>query len=163
MFKGVLAGTHPVTYQVVVSVPDPDAHGVGVAIGEDVYALDANPSVPLLYSGTAPSDKPYRYVILDQKQGNIVHFEPFERPPIENANHTFHETYGRPWNKISLPSLPHIYNFRYGSSSPSSRLFEEGTIATIHIEANDADIQRMHANKFDKDLAKVHANMTYIR
>lgn len=169
-------GVHPVTYSVIANPPSIN-NVVGVAMGKDVFALQASETVPMLYTGTGPSSDPYRYVILDNNN-NIVHFEPFERPAIEHSGQSFYETYGRPWNKLTLPTIPQLYDFNTstGHSEPlpkdhrasivdpaECRLFEEGTIATIHLEADDAQVKAMHLNKMEKKAARVEGRLTYIR
>ncbi|KAG0180597.1 hypothetical protein DFQ29_000355 [Apophysomyces sp. BC1021] len=153
------AASSAVTYRAVVNPPDP-AHTVGVAVGTDVYAMEADPRIPLLYAGRAPGQAPYRYVILDTSK-TIIDFEKFERPAIEQANQTFNEVFGRPWNKLSLFTLPQLYPFEPNDSG-LSKLYEEGGVATLHFEGSDSDIRDMHTNKMERKLS-VNGRLTYIR
>ncbi|KAI8144535.1 coth protein-domain-containing protein [Fennellomyces sp. T-0311] len=165
---------HPVTYKVVISPPNAESI-VGVAIGQDIYGLSPDPKVPMLYTGTGPSSQPYRYVILDNT--TLTHYERFERPAIEKASQTYYEFYGRPWNKLAIPSIPRVYDFHpkgIESVAPvedpyaavndpaASDLFQDGIVATIHFKADDSLVQAMHTKKFDKLSAKVTGDMTYI-
>ncbi|KAF7730857.1 hypothetical protein EC973_001375 [Apophysomyces ossiformis] len=148
-----------VTYRALVNPPDP-SHTVGVAVGEQVYAMEPDPEISMLYTGQAPGQVPYRYVIMDTSK-TILDFERFERPGIEQANMTFNEVFGRPWNKLSLFSLPQIYPFE--PSDPGlSKLYDDGTIATLHFEGSEADIREMHTNKMEKKLS-VSGKLSYIR
>ena len=170
-----ITGSHAVTYQVVISPPNVENNIVAVAIGQDIYGLEADPNIPMLYKGIGPSSEPYRYVILDNDQNKaIIHYEQFERPAIQEAVETFHETYGRPWNKLHIPPIPRVYDFDSSHLNPvndpfapvddpaASELFQEGTIATIHFKVDEDEAQEMHTKKFDKK-AKVKGDMTFIR
>ncbi|KAL0081764.1 hypothetical protein J3Q64DRAFT_1186909 [Phycomyces blakesleeanus] len=115
----------------------------------------------MLYVGRGPSESHYRYVILDSPETkNMIDFEKFERPAIIHADATFNEVFGRPWNLLRLDSLPTLYEPRVPNNTPS-RLFEDGTIATMHFEANEDEIAEMHANKLKK--IKVSGRLTYIK
>lgn len=160
-----------IQYHVVAT---PQAEGkLGVTVDQDIYPLEADPNVPLLYSGRAPGGKEYRYVTLGAAD-EILDTEAFDRPAMYEAKETYNEVYGRPWNKIFLPELPQVYDFDSRNKAPlqgnatvqdpaKNDLFEEGTIATIHITADEEDIQAMHANKMDKKAARMDAKLTYIR
>ncbi|KAI9320767.1 coth protein-domain-containing protein [Dichotomocladium elegans] len=161
-----LQNLRSITYQVIVDPSELDGNTVGVALGSKVYQLNSHPVVPMLYTGTGPSSsKPYRYVILRNSSLDIVQSEPFERPPIEHASHTFYETYGRSWNKINLPDLPQVYPFSEINQTEldpaASPLYEDGTIATLHFQIDDDELQLLHAKKSDKEL-KVQGTMTYL-
>ncbi|KAI9252412.1 coth protein-domain-containing protein [Phascolomyces articulosus] len=167
--------SHPVTYQVVISPPDAKTNTVGVAIGQDVYGLEPDPKVPMLYKGIGPSSQPYRYVILDNNENkSILHYERFERPAIQEATETFHEMYGRPWNKLHIPPMPRVYDFDSSNLDPvedpyapiddpaASELFQEGTIVTLHFKVDEEDAQQMHTQKFDEKKSKIRGDMTFI-
>ncbi|KAG2219553.1 hypothetical protein INT45_013212 [Circinella minor] len=170
----ILNESHPVTYQVVISPPDVNQNIVAVAIGQDIYGLHPDPMIPMLYKGVGPSSEPYRYVILDNHQNkDIIHYEQFERPAIQEAKETFHETYGRPWNKLHIPSIPRVYDFDSSHLNPvndsfapvedpaASELFQEGTIATLHFKMDEENAQELHTNKYDKKV-KIKGDMTFI-
>lgn len=127
----------------------------------------------MMYVGTGPRAREYRYVILDNASSrNIIDFEPFTREGIRSADETYNEVYGRSWNRLHLPELPQVYSFfnKHDERDPAdSKLFEEGQIATLHIRADEDEVQGMHANKLqkgekngEKKDEKVHASMTYI-
>ncbi|ORY94137.1 coth protein-domain-containing protein [Syncephalastrum racemosum] len=156
-------------------VANPQADGkLGVTVDQDIYPLEADPNVPLLYSGRAPGGKEYRYVTLGAAD-EILDTETFDRPAMYEAKDTYNEVYGRPWNKIFLPELPQLYDFDSRNKAPligssnqtvkdpaKNDLFEDGTIATIHITADEEDIQAMHANKMDKKAARMDGKLTFI-
>ncbi|KAI8374262.1 coth protein-domain-containing protein [Radiomyces spectabilis] len=151
---------HQVIYQVVAN-PPPNA-SVGVAIGEYVYGLKADSDIPMLYHGPGPNNEPYRYVVYDGTN-QLLDFESFERPAIQHAERTFNEVYNRPWNKLKLTELPQLYNFSSYSKNAdpgASKLFDEGTIATLHFQAPNDELHNMHTNKIQK--IKVTGTLTYI-
>ncbi|KAM3589453.1 hypothetical protein VKS41_000317 [Umbelopsis sp. WA50703] len=150
--------TAVITYNVVVS-PEFASHIVGVAINDDIYPLAANPDAPLLYSGMAPGETSYRYVIVDSLDNKVLlDFEKFQRPAINTLDRTYNEVFGRAWNQLSLPTIPKLYDYPY--PVPENKLFEEGTISTIHFRADQAEIDNMHTQF--AEAIKVKGVMTYI-
>jgi hypothetical protein len=140
--------------------PEFASHIVGVAINDDIYPLAANPDAPLLYSGMAPGETSYRYVIVDSLDNKVLlDFEKFQRPAINTLDRTYNEVFGRAWNQLSLPTIPKLYDYPY--PVPENKLFEEGTISTIHFRADQAEIDNMHTQF--AEAIKVKGVMTYIR
>ncbi|KAI8099765.1 coth protein-domain-containing protein [Halteromyces radiatus] len=146
---------------------------VGVAVGNQVYPLLQHESVPFLYQGWAPGKKSYRYVMLDSIDPNtVIDYEPFERAAIFQSDRTFNEVYGRPWNKLTLPVLPKVYDFELGPDSQSnlnqqhqdlgdSKLYEDGVIANLIFQFDEADVDQLHLNKMNLK-AKIKGQMTFI-
>ncbi|KAG2186110.1 hypothetical protein INT43_002548 [Umbelopsis isabellina] len=154
----IVNSTAVITYNVVVP-PDLASHVVGVAINDDIYPLTANPDAPMLYSGNAPGETSYRYVIVDSLENKVLlDFEKFQRPAINTLDRTYNEVFGRAWNQLSLPSIPKMYDYPY--PVPESKLFEEGTIASIHFRADQAEVDKMHTQFQDE--IKVKGVLTYI-
>lgn len=154
----IVNSTAVISYNVVIP-PDLASHIVGVAINDDIYPLTANADAPMLYSGMAPGEASYRYVIVDSLENKVLlDFEKFQRPAINTLDRTYNEVFGRAWNQLSLPTIPKIYDYPY--PVPESKLFEEGTIASIHFRADQAEIDKMHT-QFQEEI-KVKGVMTYI-
>ncbi|KAI8071070.1 coth protein-domain-containing protein [Gongronella butleri] len=156
-----LAGT-VTRYTVVVRPSRPDAI-VAVAVGQDVYPLQPMDTMPFLYTGNAPNQSPYRYMLL-APDNTVIEHEPFERPAINEAASTFNEVYGRPWNKLELPSLPKIFDFQYDTKRADpgeSGLYEDGVIAQLFFEGPQEALAAIHQNKMDTAL-KVPGSLTYV-
>lgn len=114
----------------------------------------------MLYSGMAPGEIEYRYVIVDSmERKTVLDFEKFKRPAIMTQDKTYNEVFGRAWNQLSLPDLPKMYDYPY--QMKRSKLFEEGQIATIHFQGDASELENMHGRT--KEEIKVKGTMTYIR
>lgn len=114
----------------------------------------------MLYSGMAPGEIDYRYVIVDSmERKTVLDFEKFKRPAIMTQDKTYNEVFGRAWNQLSLPALPKVYDYPY--LMKSSKLFEEGQIATIHFQGDAPELENMHGKTIEE--IKVKGTMTYIR
>jgi hypothetical protein len=161
-----------VEYNVVMS--EAGTGIVGVAVGQEVFPLQQHDQAPLLYTGMGPGKQPYRYVLLnDLTSKEMVDFEPFERPAILQSDRTFNEVFGRPWNKLALPTLPKVYPFELGPDTPKnkkhadedlghSKLYEDGVIANLMFNFDPALLDQLHSDKMDP-LKKIKGTMSYVR
>ncbi|CAO3591337.1 unnamed protein product [Absidia cylindrospora] len=127
----------------------------------------------MLYTGAGPGKKPYRYVLLENLTTKTIEdFEPFERPAIIQSDRTFNEVYNRPWNKLSLPALPKVYDFELGPDTAKnkehekqdlghSKLYEDGVVANLMFEFDPSELEMLHADKMNL-LKKIKGKMHYV-
>ncbi|GAA5796070.1 hypothetical protein HPULCUR_001439 [Helicostylum pulchrum] len=158
------------TYHVVtISLLTP-GQGMSVLIDGTHYPLQQSNTVPMLYTGPAPkSQTGYQYTIT--KDGNPMETEIFERSAeYLSEEQSFNDVYGQSWRKLDdMNPLPQLYAFdreRYsplgGMGDPvASNLYEDGTVATIHISASPEQVLEMHQKKMDKKISLL-ADLTYI-
>lgn len=159
------------TYHVVtISLLTP-GQGMSVLIDGTHYPLQQSSTVPMLYTGSAPkSQTAYQYSIT--KNGNPMETEIFERSAeYLSEEQSFNDVYGQSWRKLDdMNPLPQLYAFdreRYsplgGMNDPAaSNLYEDGTVATIHISASPEQVLAMHQKKMDKKIDLL-ADFTYIK
>ncbi|KAI8342766.1 coth protein-domain-containing protein [Chlamydoabsidia padenii] len=131
---------------------------VSVAVDNQMYPLQPHPTVPFLYSGMAPGESAYRYVLLDSSS-NMADYESFDRPALKQVDRTFNEVYGRPWNHLQLPTLPKIYDIPFDHGS--SPLYQDGVIAHLLFEFDPVALDQLHSDKMNV-VAKIEGKMTFI-
>jgi hypothetical protein len=161
-----------IQYSVVFHDYLDDGHSLAVKVDQSVIVvLGSNGTFPLLYTGVAPkSQSTYRYVIVSTKNPRkIISQEDFDRQQTAAfQDKTFNDVYGQNWHVYDqIKPLPQLYSFdkdtNGGMNDPmASHLFQEGTIATLHLSAPDEDVSFMHLNKLNK-LIKLKGTLTYIK
>lgn len=169
----VVLGDDLITYNVLsVQMLTPDK-AMGVLVDGNFFPLQQSNSVPMMYTGSAPkSQNSYQYTVAKAIDKSIIHTEEFQRPSeYLTEEKTFNDVYGQHWHKIDdMHKLPQLYAFDKdetahvgGMKDPAaSNLYEDGTVATIHINAPPEQIEEMHAKKMDKKV-NLRATMTYIK
>lgn len=169
----VVFGDDLITYSVLsVQILTPDK-AMGVLVDGNFFPLQQSSSVPMMYTGSAPkSQTSYQYTVAKAIDKSIIHTEEFQRPPeYLTEEKSFNDVYGQHWHKIEdMHKLPQLYAFDRDESShvggmkdpAASNLYEDGTVATIHINASPEEIQEMHAKKMDKKV-NLRATLTYIK
>lgn len=165
----VLATDDLITYNVLSITPLTPGQSIFVSVDGTHYLLEQS-HLPLLYTGAAPTaQSSYQYILSTDNQ---VQSEPFERAPTYlTAQQSFYDIFGQAWHKQDdMHTLPQLYSFdkdRYsplgGMNDPvACQLYQEGTIATIHISASPEEVVAMHQNKMDKKF-ELLADLTYIK
>lgn len=161
-----------IQYNVVYHDDLEDGNSLAVKVDRStIVLLHSDDSLPMLYKATAPSShSTYRYVVVSTANPQeIISEEEFDRT-LTNAfaDRTLNDVYGQDWHvwDESKP-LPQLYSFNKDStgrmSDPvASHLFQEGTIATVHLSAPEEDVAYLHANKMDKKF-KLKGTLTYIK
>lgn len=161
-----------ITYKVLGIQMLPNDKSMAVLVDGNYFPLKKT-SVPMLYTGLAPkSQNSYQYTVIKAGDQSVVSVEEFKRPSeylTEKAS--FNDVYGQQWHKIEdMHPLPQLYSFEKNQSSTeggmndpaASNLYEEGTVATIHISAPADEVEEMHENKMDKTKS-LKATMTFIK
>jgi hypothetical protein len=161
-----------IQYSVVYPDYLEDGNSLAVKVDQsDIVILNTNDSVPLLYTGIAPKSQfAYRYVIVSTEDPSmIVSQEDFDRNHTTAfQDKTFNDVYGQDWHVWDqLKPLPQLYSFdkdtKGGMNDPAaSHLFQEGTIATMHLSAPSEEVSFMHSNKLNK-MIKLKGTLTYIK
>ncbi|KAI7864989.1 coth protein-domain-containing protein [Spinellus fusiger] len=160
-----LALATEITYNVVLDASNTNSI-VGVMTGQTNYLLSPHPTIPMLYTGKGPGGSSYCYFTTnDLHENKNLTFEPFQRPAVLHKSSTFNDFYGRSWNKYPLPVLPQVYNFETKNSRGDpglSELFEEGMVATLHMEMDEGMMKDMHDKKLSREILDGVGRMTYI-
>lgn len=145
-------------YSVINNAPDSDT---AVVINGNVYPLERSKTSSILFQGKAPSNTPYHYATLTRGTRTIQSSEEFTRSGSKND--TLNEFFGRSWNKKPMVSFQRITSItkNFDRQPDNELLHPSGEIATIHVVANQAEIDNMHKN-FLEDIT-VMANVTHIR
>lgn len=169
----VVIGNDLITYN-VLSVQMLTANKtLAVLVDGNYFPLQQSSSIPMMYTGLAPkSQNSYQYTVSKVADKSVLSTEEFQRPSeYLTEERTFNDVYGQHWHKIEdMHNLPQLYAFQKDGFSPAggmndpvaSNLYEEGTVATIHISAPPEEIKEMHAKKMDKKF-KLRATLTYIK
>lgn len=132
---------------------------MGVIVDNVTYPLTSKENLSVLYSGNAPvAQSGYRYVKIE-KANNNTEVEPFFRNPVQND--TLNEYFKRTWNSYTLPQLPTVFPPLNAIHRINSSLHIDGQIPTIHLVANQTEIDKMHASNSTEDIS-VMSNMSYI-
>lgn len=135
--------------------------GMAVVVDGKPYPLSATTESSILHSGTAPvPHDAYYYAKRFKTNGTITEREPFERSP-SIVRSTPNEFYNRTKNAYKIAELPKVFDPLPSIQRIKSDLHKPGQIATIHIAADQNEIDRMH-KEATQDI-KVKTNMTYIR
>lgn len=169
----IILGDDLITYN-VLSVQFLTAdQAMAVLVDGNYFPLQQSSSVPMMYTGLAPkSQTSYQYTVAKAIDKSIIQTEEFQRPPeYLTKEKTFNDVYGQHWHKIEdMHKLPQLYAFEKSNDShvggmndpAASNLYEDGTIATIHISAPPDEVEQMHAKKMDKKV-NLRATLTYIK
>ncbi|KAI8085487.1 coth protein-domain-containing protein [Thamnidium elegans] len=146
-----------ILYSVVNNAPDSDT---AVVVNGNIYPLERTATSSILFQGKAPSDTPYHYATLAKGTRTIQTSEEFTRSGSKND--TLNEFFGRNWNKKPMVSFQPIASItkNFNRQPDNELLHPTGEIATIHVVANQAEIDNMHKN-FLEDIT-VMANVTHI-
>lgn len=132
---------------------------MGVIVDNVTYPLKPNQNASILYSGEAPiAQSGYRYVKIE-KANNNTQVEPFFRNATQNS--TVNEFFNRTWNSLNLSQLPTVYPPLEPIHRIQSKLHIDGQIPTIHVIANQTQIDAMHASNSTEDIS-VMTNVTYV-
>lgn len=136
-----------------------DTHTMGVIVDNVTYPLNPSQNASILYTGEAPiAQSGYRYVKIE-KSNNNTQVESFFRNVTQN--NTVNEYFNRTQNAYDLARLPAIYPPLDAIHRIQSKLHIDGQIPTIHVVANQTQIDAMHASNSTEDIS-VMTNMTYV-
>ncbi|KAI9266333.1 coth protein-domain-containing protein [Helicostylum pulchrum] len=146
-----------ILYSVINNAPDSDT---AVIINGKSYPLERTTTSSILFQGKAPSNSPYHYATLAKGTSTIQASEEFTRSGSKND--TLNEFFGRSWNKKPMVSFQPITSItkNFDRQPDNELLHPTGEIATIHVVANQAEIDNMHKNYLE-DIT-VMANVTHI-
>ncbi|GAA5806351.1 hypothetical protein HPULCUR_011884 [Helicostylum pulchrum] len=137
-----------------------ETHTMAVMIDNVTYPLSFDQeNTQILHTGKAPvASHGYQYLKIN-KSSNDTEVEPFLRQPIDKSS--VNEFFNRTWNKQSVNEFPIAYEPLKDIHRVKSDLHREGEIPTIHLVANQVDMDKMH-NSTSLEDPKVMSKMTYI-
>ncbi|KAI8085492.1 coth protein-domain-containing protein [Thamnidium elegans] len=137
-----------------------DTHTMAVMVDNVTYPLSFDQDrTQILHTGKAPvASHGYQYLKIN-KTSNVTEVEPFLRQPIDKDS--VNEFFNRTWNKQSVSEFPIVYEPLKAIHRVKSDLHREGEIPTIHLVANQVDMDKMHNSSSLED-PKVMSKMTYI-
>ncbi|EIE82877.1 hypothetical protein G6F46_010922 [Rhizopus delemar] len=145
-----------ITYSVVALLNNSQLMGVEVDSAIHILQLD-QPST-ILYRGKAPvARQSYRYVKINA-ENYCVTAEGFYRPP--ETIDTVNEYFNRTWNKKKITPFPQVYEPLSIIKRIPTKLHKEGEISTIHLVADQQELDKMHQN-YGEDI-DVKATMSYV-
>lgn len=127
---------------------------------QQMYPLIQSPQSPILYIGFAPAAQHYyQYGMINDNNNTMAAMEAFQRHPV-STNETENEFFNRTWNRWDVHQLPQVLPPLPAINRIHSSLHEDGRIPTIHVIANQSQVDEMHRNS-TADIT-VLTNMTYI-
>ncbi|KAG1138751.1 hypothetical protein G6F37_010273 [Rhizopus arrhizus] len=145
-----------ITYSVIALLNDSQL--MGVEIDNAVHILQLDQPSTILYSGKAPIARhSYRYVKINVENHHVT-AEEFYRPP--EITDTVNEYFNRTWNKKQITPFPQVYEPLPIIRRIPTKLHKEGEIPTIHLIANQQDLDNMHNNYFEN--TEITASMSYV-
>ncbi|KAI8149860.1 coth protein-domain-containing protein [Fennellomyces sp. T-0311] len=153
------------SYCVISLVTDKKA-SMSVFVDDQRHELKRGASgSPLLHCGKAPLPKESYYYAVARKS-KVIEREAFVRQPnqeptvLEKHKHAVHDFYNRTQNTWPVTQLPQLYKQLSVIHRIPTEYHVEGEISTIHLIADQTDIDNMHENNMEK--IKVKTKMFYI-
>ncbi|KAF7728353.1 hypothetical protein EC973_006294 [Apophysomyces ossiformis] len=145
-----------ITYNVVLSAGEQQT--VAVVVDSKVFPLKQSSHSVLLYTGEAPrAKKSYNYAKFNGSE--LVEQEAFLRDAVKL--NTPNQFYNRTWDTVKPAKLPNTLPPMSAMNRVKSKLHLNDQIVTIHIEADEAAIERMHKDPM-RNTEKVPTKLTYI-
>ncbi|KAI8145615.1 coth protein-domain-containing protein, partial [Fennellomyces sp. T-0311] len=131
-----------------------------------IYQLERSELDPILHVGSAPASMPYRYIVLEQQQTDLVIIdqEDFGRPATVESLHEFYNR--RPLDQRQYHELPSsIFKQQKNSlkiieDEDSKLCHPSNEIPTFHVQANPDDLRELYDNYLE-DFA-INATLSHI-
>ncbi|KAF7728354.1 hypothetical protein EC973_006295 [Apophysomyces ossiformis] len=151
-----MAPAREIVYSVITTTES--GQSVGVLVDGVVFPLHPSSECPILFTGKAPEAKEgYKYVktIDGQVEEHEVSMRPMRHEDAPN------EFYNRTWNTASIAEFPDVLPHLPVINRIESGLHDHTQIPTIHLAAEQDDVNLMHTNL--TSVIKITSKMTYIR
>ncbi|KAI8146732.1 coth protein-domain-containing protein [Fennellomyces sp. T-0311] len=164
--QGITVGSSDHQQYCVISLVTDKKASMVVFVDDQQHGLKRSESgSPLLHCGKAPAPKESYYYAVARK-GKVIERETFARQPmreppmLKKYTHAVHDFYNRTQNVWPVTQLPQLYKPLSVIHRTPADYHVDGEIPTIHLIADQTEIDDMHENNMER--IKVKTKMFYL-